>query len=103
MEPIAPNPHDTRPERWPLGAPTPAPVLVVHGGVGLGVVTHAHVRIQPYPARAREGVVGMDEAAFGGFEVVGCEGVWDAAEAEGGGGVKWSGVESDCWGKRGYW
>lgn len=39
----------------------------------------------------------MNEAAFGGFEVVGCEGVGDAAEAEGGGCVEGSGVEGDFW------
>lgn len=72
-------------------------LLGVHGGVSVGVISDAHVGIEPHPVGFGEGVVGVDEAAFGGFEVVGCEGVGDAAEAEGGGGVEWGGVESDFW------
>ena len=38
----------------------------------------------------------MDKAAFGGFKVVGCKGVGNAAESERGeGGVKWLGIEND--------
>lgn len=69
----------------------------MHGGVGVGVISDADVRVEPYAVRwgFGEGVVGVDEAAFGGFKVVGCEGVGDAAEAEGGGGVEGGGVEGD--------
>lgn len=69
----------------------------MHGGVGVGVISDAYVGIEPYSVGFGERVVGVDEAAFGGFEVVGCEGVGGAAEAEGGGGIEWGGVEGDFW------
>lgn len=62
--------------------------------VGFGVVADPNVWVEPDSASAGLGVVGMDEAAFGGFEVVLREGVGDAAEVEGrrrvveGGGVE---------------
>lgn len=37
---------------------------VVHGVIGGGGISDADVRVQPYPARGGEGVVGVDETAF---------------------------------------
>lgn len=66
------------------------------GSVGVRVVADANVWIQPDAASAGLGVVGVDEAAFGGFEVVLGEGVGDAAEVEGGGRVvEGGGVEGN--------
>ncbi len=52
--------------------------------VQVGVaVADTHVRVDPRAQRWGKRIVSMDEAAFGAFHVVGCEGVGDAAEAEG--------------------
>lgn len=54
---VPPDPTDAGPEGRPQCA-------LVYGGVGVGIVTHADVGIQPYPAGTGEGVVGVDETAF---------------------------------------
>lgn len=64
LDPIPPDPLNARSKRRPH-------VRRVHGGVGVGSVSDADVRVQPDAAGEGEGVVGVDEAAFGGFEVVG--------------------------------
>jgi hypothetical protein len=43
----------------------------VNGFVRGSIVADAHVGIQPDAARGRQLIVGVNEAAFGGFEVVG--------------------------------
>lgn len=55
---VPPDAPDAGPERRPQCC------TLVHGGVCVDVVAHADVGIQPYPARTRERVVGVDEAAF---------------------------------------
>lgn len=45
-------------------------------------VPHAHGRVDKHALCARGRVVGVDEAALGGLEVVGGERVVEAAEAE---------------------
>lgn len=42
----------------------------MNGLVRGGIIADAHVRVQPDATRGRERVVGVNEAAFGGLEVV---------------------------------
>ena len=68
----------------------------MYGGIRFGVVAHAHVGVKPYTVEGGQGVVEVDETAFGAFEVVQGEGVRDASELEGVvGGVEGCGVEYD--------
>lgn len=89
---VPPDPPDAGPERRPQCC---CCCTLVHGGVCVGIITHADMGIQPHPAGVRQRVVGVDEAAFWGFEVVACERVGDAAELEGSVRVEWGGVECD--------
>ncbi len=46
-------------------------------------VSDTYVGVDPGPQRWCKRVVGVDETAFGAFDMMGGEGVRDAAEAEG--------------------
>ena len=63
--------------------------------VGFGTVADADMGVEPDTMCGSEGIVGVDEAAFGGFEVVTSEGVGDTAELERGGTVKGGGGEGN--------
>lgn len=67
----------------------------VHGVVGSRAVADADGGVEPDAFGGRERVIGVDEAAFGGFEVEGGEGVGDAAEGERVEGCERGGVECD--------
>lgn len=45
-------------------------------------ISDADVWVQPDAFGSGKGVVDVDEAAFGGFDVVFCEGIGDAAEVD---------------------
>ena len=64
--------------------------------ISVETVSHTDSGVEPDSASGGEGVIDVDEAAFGCFEVVGGERVGDAAEEEGLGGVEGEGGE-------GYW
>lgn len=61
--------------------------------IGRRVIADAHRRVNVDTFGTREVIVVVDEAAFGGFEVLGSEGVGGAAEGEGEGGGEGLGVE----------
>lgn len=58
------------------------PFLLRHRCVGLNRVPVANSRVDPYPAGRGEGVVVMDETAFGRFDMGGREAVGDGAKTE---------------------
>ena len=68
----------------------------MHGVVSSGTVADANGRVEPDAFGWCERVIGVDEAALGGFEVEGGEGVGDAAEGERVDGCEGGGVECDC-------
>lgn len=91
-EPVPPHAGDDVPGRGPRG-------FGMHGGVGGRVVADADVGVQPYAVRGGSWVVGVDQTAFGGFEVVPGEGVGDAAKLEAVGAVEGACVEGDFGGE----
>lgn len=58
-----------------------------------GTISDADIWVQPDTFGIGEGVVDVDEAAFGGFDMVFCEGIGDAAEVDPVKTVKGLGVE----------
>lgn len=58
-----------------------------------GTISDADIWVQPDAFGIGEGVVDVDEAAFGGFDMVFCEGIGDAAEVNPVKTVKGLGVE----------
>ena len=67
----------------------------MNGLVGLRAVADSHLRVQPDAACGRQGVVGVNEAAFRALEVEVGQGVGDAAELERVGAVEGARVEGD--------
>ena len=71
----------------------------MHSPISSITIPDANPRVEEHAFGGRERVVGVDEAAFGGFEVGGGEGVGGDAEGErpgGGGGCEGGGGEGDC-------
>ncbi len=60
-----------------------------------GTISDADIWVQPDAFGIGEGVVDVDEAAFGGFDVVFCEGIRNAAEVDPVNTVKGFGVEGN--------
>lgn len=58
-----------------------------------GAISDADIWVQPDAFGAGEGVIDVDEAAFGGFDVVFGEGIGDTAEVDPVNTVKGFGVE----------
>ena len=64
--------------------------------ISLEAVAHTNVWVYPYTKIRGEWVVIVNETAFRGFEMAGCERVWNSTETQRGErGVEWSSGEGD--------
>lgn len=78
-----PAPKAVVPYTRNAGAEGRPEAVTMNRGVGVFIITHADIRVNPNATSGCKGVVDVDEAAFRRFDVIAREGVGDATESQG--------------------
>lgn len=65
----------------------------MYGSIGVGIVANTDIGIQPDTLKSALRIVGVDETAFGAFEMMNSKRIGDATKSEWAGSVERRGVK----------